>query len=167
MSSEAITRNDLTAILNAIIPSPSWTDFFYPVGSYYETSDTTFDPNNSWGGTWALETEGQVHISSGANYAVSGALTDTTDGGSPYIQAHTHSHTNPTVSGSQPIYGSKNGASGSVRYCLTSSVTSDNFARGGTYTVSGGSVNGVSGVTTGNAGNMPPYIIVNRWHRTA
>ena len=25
-------------------------DFFYPVGSYYETSDSTFDPNSSWGG---------------------------------------------------------------------------------------------------------------------
>lgn len=24
----------------------------YPVGSYYETSDANFNPNNSWGGTW-------------------------------------------------------------------------------------------------------------------
>lgn len=29
-------------------------DVFYPVGSYYETSDTTFNPNTSWGGTWVL-----------------------------------------------------------------------------------------------------------------
>lgn len=27
-------------------------DTFYPVGSYYETSDSTFDPNTAWGGTW-------------------------------------------------------------------------------------------------------------------
>lgn len=27
-------------------------DLFYPVGSYYETSDTDFDPNKKWGGTW-------------------------------------------------------------------------------------------------------------------
>ncbi len=27
-------------------------DKFYPVGSYYETSDTTFNPNTAWGGTW-------------------------------------------------------------------------------------------------------------------
>lgn len=27
----------------------------YPVGSYYETSDPTFDPNVAWGGTWTDE----------------------------------------------------------------------------------------------------------------
>ena len=31
-------------------------DMFYPVGSYYETSDGTFDPNAKWGGTWTSET---------------------------------------------------------------------------------------------------------------
>ena len=25
---------------------------FYPVGTYYETSDTKFNPNKAWGGTW-------------------------------------------------------------------------------------------------------------------
>ena len=29
-------------------------DFFYPVGSYYETNDSSFDPNVSMGGTWSL-----------------------------------------------------------------------------------------------------------------
>lgn len=28
----------------------------YPVGSYYETSDSAFNPNTAWGGTWASET---------------------------------------------------------------------------------------------------------------
>ena len=27
----------------------------YPVGSYFETSDSTFDPNVVWGGTWTSE----------------------------------------------------------------------------------------------------------------
>lgn len=27
-------------------------DLVYPVGSYYETSNSDFDPNISWGGTW-------------------------------------------------------------------------------------------------------------------
>lgn len=30
-------------------------NLFYPVGSYYETADGTFNPNVAWGGTWALE----------------------------------------------------------------------------------------------------------------
>lgn len=33
-------------------------ELFYPVGSYFETSDSTFDPNVEWGGTW---------VSTGAN----------------------------------------------------------------------------------------------------
>lgn len=31
-------------------------DMFYPVGSYFETSDSTFDPNTAWGGTWQKDT---------------------------------------------------------------------------------------------------------------
>lgn len=34
----------------------------YPVGSYYESSDSNFDPNTEWGGTWASETVKDVHI---------------------------------------------------------------------------------------------------------
>lgn len=30
-------------------------ELFYPVGSYFETSDSTFDPNVEWGGTWEVE----------------------------------------------------------------------------------------------------------------
>ena len=33
-------------------------ELFYPVGSYFETSDSTFNPNVEWGGTW---------VSTGAN----------------------------------------------------------------------------------------------------
>ncbi len=68
-------------------------DMFYPVGSYYETSDTSFDPNVTWGGTWSLETAGQVHISAGTGYAVSGALSNTSDGGSTDAIVPYHTHT--------------------------------------------------------------------------
>ena len=30
-------------------------DLFYPVGASFETSDSTFDPNVSWGGTWTSD----------------------------------------------------------------------------------------------------------------
>lgn len=29
---------------------------FYPVGSVYETTNSSFNPNNTWGGNWTLET---------------------------------------------------------------------------------------------------------------
>ena len=35
----------------------------YPVGTYYETSDATFNPNTAWGGTWVLEEDGTVLVS--------------------------------------------------------------------------------------------------------
>ena len=38
-------------------------NLFYPVGSYYETSDAEFNPNTSWGGTWKLDNDGTVLVS--------------------------------------------------------------------------------------------------------
>ena len=37
-------------------------DLFYPIGSYYETSQSSFDPNASWGGTWRRDTNGYVTV---------------------------------------------------------------------------------------------------------
>ena len=37
-------------------------DLFYPIGSYYETSDINFNPNTSWGGTWVQDTIGLVTV---------------------------------------------------------------------------------------------------------
>ena len=37
-------------------------NIIYPVGSYYETSDTTFSPNTEWGGTWVQDTKGLVTV---------------------------------------------------------------------------------------------------------
>lgn len=183
-------------------------DIFYPVGSYYETSDSDFNPNNAWGGTWSLETEGQFHVSAGYNYTVNGALSNTSDGGSEYVQEHTHSFTNPTInnhaaaactrtagvalSGHTHEMGYKNtdrqSGSSTTRQgpfgSTTSGVTKINTASttvsvatqptfntpvlSHSYSANGsvGNIN-TSGLTTGSAGNMPPYIVVYRWHRTA
>lgn len=37
-------------------------DLFYPIGSYYETSKSSFDPNVSWGGTRRRDTNGYVTV---------------------------------------------------------------------------------------------------------
>ena len=159
---------------------------FYPVGSYYETSDTSFNPNTSWGGTWILETEGQVHVSAGSNYTIAGALTDTSDGGSEdaIIPYHNHSVNAVTSQGmsantthSHTIYGKykktcANGSSqnrvdgnGSSQTSGPYSASSANLAH--THTVPAHNTNyvGTSGEEVG--ANMQPYIVVNRWHRTA
>lgn len=57
------------------------TDLFYPVGSYYDTSDASFDPNVSWGGTWVSESLNDVDIQSGSETGVtvsSGTYADIT-----------------------------------------------------------------------------------------
>lgn len=198
-------------------------DLFYPVGSYYETSDTTFNPNNSWGGTWQLETEGQVHISGSTNgtYQVAGAPTDTNDGGSKdaIVVSHDHSvsitsgaggqhrHSVSITSGAGTAHKHGTGNSTSTDFLRTESgatigrrtikrgtgestennlysseivghVTGTANESSHTHSVSGNtgyenvhthSVSGNTGSSgaSGTGANMQPYIIVNRWHRTA
>ena len=171
---------------------------FYPVGSYYETSDTSFNPNTSWGGTWALEIEGQVHVSSGTNYLVGGALTDTSDGGNAdaIVPYHNHSvnavntgnqsasHTHGTGNTTYPYFtisktGNTNepggGISGSGQYYPYVTTASGWGERNATGTQSASHAHSVPAHDTNYAGtsgeeiggNMQPYIVVNRWHRTA
>lgn len=142
-------------------------DFVYPVGSYYETSDTTFDPNVTWGGTWSLETEGQVHISAGANYTVSGALTDTTDGGASTVTLNTtqipsHSH-RPHNGSAYAFVETDTGAT--ITRASTAGSSNANFVRSSASFYKHDTTNSVGGGQAHN--NMQPYIIVNRWHRTA
>ena len=40
-------------------------NIIYPIGSYYETSDSKFNPNTAWGGVWERMTGGEVLIDSG------------------------------------------------------------------------------------------------------
>lgn len=42
-------------------------DFFYPVGTYYETSNASFNPNTTWGGTWVEDSKGFVTIGADVN----------------------------------------------------------------------------------------------------
>lgn len=145
---------------------------FYPVGSYYETSDTTFDPNTAWGGTWVLETAGQFHVSAGTGYAA-GSTGGSADAIVPYHKhsvekitnaitggAHTHNIENRSVYSGSSNYTAlfKGGTGTSKNAAMSETHTHDLPAHSTEYA-------GTSGNTTG--ANMPPYIAVNRWHRTA
>ena len=178
MSSATITRNDLAAILNEIFPSVAMIDFFYPVGSYYETSDITFNPNVAWGGTWSLETAGQVHVSAGTGYSVAGALTNESDGGATTSATGNHKLVEnelPKISGRLNLrnYGSSGGATaynptGHFSMAEASSTSASLAASGSTgsryvtYEFGGNGTHNHGSVST-----MQPYIVVNRWHRTA
>lgn len=164
---DTVTMEDTVSVMDANSTLRALFDFIHPVGSYYETSDTSFNPNTTWGGTWVLETEGQVHISAGSNYAVSGALTNTSDGGE---ETHTltidemPSHSHNPANGTGYAFVETNADSTLSRRSAGGSTTS-NYVTSTQAFYRHTATNSKGG---GDAHNiMQPYIVVNRWHRTA
>lgn len=161
-------------ILNAI----------YPVGSYYWTSDSNFNPQTAIGGTWEKIDPGVTLVSAGTGYTVQTGTT--ADGGAKTVTlsenempAHTHGEKTLTGSFKARHYGtSGTGAqivytpSGIVRI-QTDSTDVGKINQGGT---SGGrseivSINAThehNSVGSGQAHeNMPPYKAAYCWHRIA
>lgn len=138
-------------------------NFFYPVGSYYETSDVNFNPNTSWGGTWVEDTKGRVTVAKSDSGtfniigSTGGAETNT------YNFNHTHAQ--------------------SIQFTSTYVMGSGlKYTEGGVDTVPNAIIannqsnwDGIPGVDVGSKiplGNksistVQPYIVVRRWHRTA
>lgn len=164
---DAVTMEDSVSVMDANSTLRALFDFIHPVGSYYETSDTSFNPNTTWGGTWVLETEGQVHISAGSNYVVSGALTNISDGGeethtltTDEMPSHSHNPANGTayafVETDATSTLSRRSAGGSATANYVTSTASF-YRHTATHATGGGQAHNI----------MQPYIVVNRWHRTA
>ena len=118
-------------------------DLFYPIGSYYETSNVEFDPNKNWGGTWELETEGLVHIGSGATYSIGST------GGE-----REHTLTVDEMPSHNHKYGYRDDrtASGTARWVVQNATEYNTF-------------NTTSAGNDQPHNNMQPYLVVNRWHR--
>lgn len=143
---------------------------FYPVGSYYETSDTTFDPNTAWGGTWVLEAAGKFHVSAGTGYAA-GSTGGSADA---IVPSHKHSVSKVTdaITGGAHAHDIANrsvysGGSNYIALFKGGTGTSTNAALSETHTHDLPAHETDSTGTSGTGANMPPYIAVNRWHRTA
>ena len=131
----------------------------YPIGSYYETTDTNFDPNVQFGGTWELEAEGLVHISSGTNYAVSDNDQDGGEVEHTLVTAEMPKH-------EHPAYCNWSGSSSVGGNWKLSMVNTTNGGSGVWFYSSGLKDKGLVGDDQPH-NNMQPYKIVNRWHRTA
>lgn len=138
-------------------------DLFYPVGTYYETSDTNFNPNTAWGGTWLEDTSGRVTVAQQSDNTafdevgeVGGEVSHTLD--VTEIPSHNHNMDRPRWWSSDPNIGD----AGSV-YNQTSTTTAmgENIAGQGTRKAIGDTGGGQA------HNNLQPYIVVKRWHRTA
>ena len=155
---------------------------YYPIGSYYETSDSAFNPNNEWGGTWELEAEGLVHIGAGSNYIIGATggeethLLTAAESGVPahnHTMSHTHGTGNDTytnfVTASGDIANDTASALSGSGYKVPHIVESLAFNQETIISDSSNSNTGnntASDATTAH-NNMQPYTVVNRWHRTA
>ena len=157
-------------------------DFFYPVGSYYETSDIDFNPNITWGGTWKEDSAGRVLVAYDSTQTEFNTVGKTL--GSKYLQSHSHSFSGSTgengghehsirYGGSRGngITISRSGSGYSVlnindwEWTTSSALATvfSDYVRHHTHTVSGSI--GSSG--SGNAQNIQPSVVAKRWHRIA
>ena len=137
--------------------SKSLIDLFYPVGCYFETSDSSFDPNTAWGGTWVEDSYGKVTVAyqnGDTNFGTVGQTggekthTLTTQ----EMPSHTHScaHINTD-------YHADLGQPSAWHPMLAQNIDDQ----------TGFNTNATSTGGDGAHNNLQPYIVVKRWHRTA
>lgn len=125
-------------------------DLIYPIGCYFETSDSDFDPNTAWGGTWELDQSGTVLVSkSSSSSSKFNAGIGTVVGEEEHtliineMPSHNHSRGVSSVGGGQ--VDNQPGFGGTQEYTSWVSNTGGGQAHN----------------------NVQPSKIINRWHRTA
>ena len=155
-------------------------DAVYPVGSIYMSVNST-NPTALFGGTWE-RLENRFLLGAGSSYslgATAGAATVALTTANMPAHKHTFSGSGTTgnynTSHRHNMAWDKDGGSGSNRYTVHNSGV--NGSQGGTAPTSyaGGNHShsfSYSGTTasTGSTtahNNMPPYLVVNMWKRTA
>lgn len=148
-------RTDFNAAFDAI-DAEFW-KYIYPVGCLFETTDSAFNPQTHFGGTWEQYGAGRVTVgySSGETEFNAGGKT----GG-----AKTHAHLVPSdcASFSGVIYLINPENDSNCQISSGSNSRTHALAQGNTTT----STNRYKR-TSDNATGLPPYITVFRWRRTA
>ena len=142
----------------------------HPVGSYYETSDTSFDPNVEWGGTWVEDTAGRMLVAQDSG-------TFTTVGATGGAEKHQHDIgldlagnfgeagiEDPTT-GLHDYAADGTHTKGSMTISSTGSRQFNSSTLDASTTKNAGTIT-FAGSTTYESG-LPPYTVVKRWHRTA
>jgi hypothetical protein len=143
---------DMNEIKSAI--NTGLLNLIYPVGCYFETSDNDFNPNTSWGGTWVLDSAGKVTVAKDEDDTDFDTLGKT--GGSKELQQHKHNGLAWLGDFSGQAITLNTGSGGG--YALSYSSNINSAQKNYIQTANAG---------TGDSGNLQPYIVVNRWHRTA
>ena len=180
------TNNSSQMVINSV-STQSWikgaSEFIYPVGAYYWTSDANFNPNNSFSGAWEKIDAGVTLVSAGTGYTVTTGTAK--DGGSPDAVVVEHNHTQ-----NEHHHGSASTAANAALMTIAGAGTDIGLGEirvtavtTGTNYVPRSSASGVdfirtvqtsdttaTNIKTGVAGtkkNMPPYKCAYCWHRVA
>ena len=151
-------------------------DSTYPVGSIYMSVNST-SPATLFGGTWS-QLQNRFLLGAGSSYTAGNtggaatvtlttaqmpAHTHTFTGSSATTSSDSHTHTVPNTKGDNSGSGNKceswSSASASGRTVTTSSDSH-------THTVTAKGTNANTG-RDGSHNNMPPYLVVYMWKRTA
>lgn len=120
----------------------------FEIGDLFFTTNNT-NPSNRFGGTWELYAKGKTIVGIDPDDTDFNSINKT--GGSKYIQAHSHQKT--------MYFGTANGGYGYTDVIPYSASRTD-----ASRTIGAGDV---SGVPTGNSGNLQPYIVSYIWIKTA
>lgn len=173
-----LTVNSITSNENKNLNITEICNVIYPIGSVY-ISINDIEPSSLFGGTWE-KLEDRFLLASGKTYTngnVGGEATHTLT----TTELPGHSHEIPSLSGSTSNAGAHNHAvigtsatsGGSGVFCETWANRS-NDRNGYTSSVGDHSHSVTTNAsTTNNTGsgashnNMPPYLVVNMWKRTA
>ena len=148
-------------------------DLFYPIGTYYETSNANFNPNTEWGGTWVQDSAGRSIIAYDSSQTEFNTIGKT--GGS---KTHRHNFRVGIGFWYGSAVGEATSASPAGAYKYSSSSWSgwesagfnttarrNNGTQAG-YTLESASVQQATGDTDVGS-SLNPYVTAYRWHRTA
>jgi hypothetical protein len=158
---DSSTKLATTAFVQAAL------QLLYPVGSIYTNSSVSTNPGTLFGfGTWVAFGAGRVM----AGFNASDASFDTAEetGGSKdaAVVAHTHTGTTDSNGAHAHTYSAPSGTqilgAGNNQAVFTSTTATTSTAGAHTHTFTTGS----TGSSGANA-NLPPYIVVYLWKRTA
>lgn len=157
----AAGSNALLAITPSTLKS-AVLSIFFPVGSIYTTTDDSFDPNITFGGTWTTHAAGRMLVGKGSgSFATVGGTggAETKTLATAELPSHTHFTASPTQADNVSLTASnsisfKDDAGGDLDYQLSGAADP--------------SLGLTSATGSGTAFSlMNPYIVVKFWRRTA
>ena len=139
-----------------------------PVGSIYMTVDASFDPNEHFIGTWT-RIEDKFLLAAGSTYtsgATGGAATVKLTAAESGVPAHSHApyaaNYGYVMARQSVLNGDMGTQTGSGRHYPYIDTNSDGYWARPTST----GQNTAAGASQAHE-NMPPYLVVNVWQRTA